>query len=230
MNAIQPLIARGPTFEELRRVPFFAALPPEALAVLGQHMRARSFEPGEFVFWEGEPSRGFWFLVEGQVRLSKLSSDGREQVLCTARGHTCLGCPILSGGTYMASAQALTPVLAVLVPWQQVREVAARAPAAGLALLRMMAERHRMLGQVASTLALRCVAARICRTLLEEEQQADSSTLHLTHEEIAALAGTAREVVTRLLNDLQRRGVVEMGRRTIIIKDRAALQRISQSA
>jgi CRP/FNR family transcriptional regulator len=197
---------------------------------LERHLLVRRFQPGEFLFWEGERSQGFWFIVEGSVRIFKLSPDGRTQVICTAQRNTCLGCPLFAAGSHLATAQAASAVTAVVIAWEHWNAVIDEEPRAGLALLRLLGERHRVLGEVAATLALRCVASRVARVLVTQMESTGDPTLLLSHEEVAALAGTAREVVTRALRDLRRRGIIALGRRRIVVQNETSLRQTATQA
>lgn len=215
----------GPSLEELRRIPPFAELDEAALDALRRAVATRSFAPGQILFFEGDAAPGVWFVRGGRVRIFKLARDGREQVLCVAHAHTCAGCPLFFGGTNPASAEALDDGTLFYVPSSAVEGLVAAYPQIGVALLRVLAERQRVLVDVATTLVLRCVAARVAQVLLAESGGAAGAAVGLTHAALAQRVGVAREVVSRTLSRWSRDGILTCRRGSIVLHEPAALRR-----
>ncbi|MBI2321222.1 MAG: Crp/Fnr family transcriptional regulator [Chloroflexi bacterium] len=215
----------GPSLDELRRIPPFAELDEAALAALRTAVVTRSFAPGQIIFFEGDAAPGVWFVRGGRVRIFKLARDGREQVLCVAHAHACAGCPLFFGGTNPASAEALDYGTLYYLPSATVEALLPAYPQIGAALLRVLAERQRVLVDVATTLVLRCVAARLAQVLLAESGGAAGAAVGLTHAELAQRVGVAREVVSRALSRWSRDGILTCRRGSIVLHDPSALQR-----
>src|SRR6516164_11506537 len=93
--------------EALRRVPFFAVLPPEDLKALARHCVVRRLARDEVLFNEGDPCDGLLIVQAGAVKLCKLAETGREQVLVVERAGSTVGeLAVLDGGNFPASAVA----------------------------------------------------------------------------------------------------------------------------
>jgi CRP-like cAMP-binding protein len=73
--------SHGSVVNLLRSLFFFADLPGPELAALAQQALRRTFDPGQMIFLEGEPSAGLWIIDSGTVKVFKLAADGREHVL-----------------------------------------------------------------------------------------------------------------------------------------------------
>lgn len=211
--------------EDLSDLDAFAQLDAAAQAALRQALVSRPFAPGQILFLEGEPAHGVWFVRGGRVRIYKLARDGREQALCIAEARTCAGCPLFFGGTNPASAEALDYGSLWFLPAAALGPLLERYPQIGAALLRLLAERERVLVHVASTLALGCVAQRVAQVLLTETRGATGAVVRLTHAELAQRVGVAREVVSRLLSRWRRSGILVSRRGAIVVRDPEALQR-----
>lgn len=209
----------------IRAIPAFSDLSPRALEVIRGAIVERTFPPGQIIFLEGDPSHGLWFLKEGKVKIFRMSPDGREQGLCLMRPGMCCGCPLFFGDTNPASAQAVEEVTLYLIGRDFALDLADRYPEASRALFGVFARGERILSSLVVSLSCSRVVARLARFLLEH---AGSHPLALSHQELADLAGTTREVVSRCLERLERTGAIELGRKRIRILDADKLEAMAR--
>jgi CRP/FNR family transcriptional regulator len=204
----------------LRSIGAFREMSPEQLAHLAGVMLHKTYEPGQIIFLDGEASIGLWFVANGQVKIVKQAMSGRILSLCIMRTGTCFGsCPLFSQETNPATAEALTQVTLVILPQRELDYYRKRDPLIAQALLRIYSQRFAHLARLSEGLATWTVGERINDTLLTyADTVADTSQVLLTHEKLADLAGTARELVTRHLTQLEHDGVVrvEPGKITIL--------------
>jgi len=153
----------------LRTVPLFADLSDEALARLAGATIRRTYAPGRTVIVEGAPCRAANFVAEGQVRVFRTSSGGRQQVLAQlgpGQGFNTVP-PFLPHGLNHATVQAVTPVVLYAVPADALRRLVAECPELALALLQDFADRLDHLTNLVEDLSLRTVRGRLARFLLE---------------------------------------------------------------
>lgn len=216
---------------DLASIPAFSTLCPEALGLIQQFVLERSFPPGQIIFLEGERSRGLWFLKQGRVKIFHVSANGREQGLCVMRTGMCCGCPLFYGETNPASAQALDQVTLYLIEGRVALDLAERYPEVGRALFGVFARGEKLLSTLVVSLSCSSLLGRIAQILLDQVDGQQAATqagsypsLTLSHEELASLVGTSREVVTRSLHRLQKTGVIELGRKRITIVDLQGLE------
>lgn len=204
----------------LGRVPYFAGLDPAAVAQLATEARERRCAAGELVLAEGEPCQGLCFVVSGRVKVFKLSEDGREQVLrVLGPGYTFNDVPVFDGGPNPAGVAALEESIVGLIPAQRVHALVREHPDVAAAVIRVLAGRLRAMTEMVEDLALRGVSARVARLLLECSRGAPplaegggDHCAHLTQQQLAAMTGTVREVVQRVLKALEREGALELAR------------------
>src|SRR5512137_690181 len=98
--------------ELLKGIPYFAGLSETDLEAVGQRMFEQSFERGDMILMEEDPSEALYFVLSGAVKVFKTSIEGKEQTLCLLRtGESFNDVPILDGGPNVASAMAMTPVV-----------------------------------------------------------------------------------------------------------------------
>jgi CRP-like cAMP-binding protein len=189
----------------LRQIPYFADLEPRALEEIARAVRPRDVDPGERILTEGEPCFGLYFVMRGQVRLTKAAADGREHVLrVLGPGATFNDVAVFDGGPNSDSAVAIGPSKVGYVPTATMLRLIERYPEIARAALKLLSRRQRSLGRVVEDLALRDVTARVARLLLgcigqhdHIVEKAEFACARITHQEIAAMVGSVREVVQR---------------------------------
>jgi CRP/FNR family transcriptional regulator len=220
--------------ETLRRVPYFAALPDDLLDELALAATERRVARGQIIFVEGEPCAGLHVVAQGQVRVYKLSPQGREQVLQQiGPSETFNEVAVWDGGANPASAMAATDAAILVLQRAAVHRLALERPEFAWALLESIAQRTRHLVLVVEDLALRSVKARVARLLLAEAERTEERDAlrrdqMITQAEMAARLGTVREMIGRALRDLADAGLIEFDRHRIVIVDRAGLVEISE--
>lgn len=211
--------------DELQQIPAFKDMQASQLTYLASIMVRQAYTPGQIIFIEGEQSTSLWFVFEGRVKIIKQSLNGRIQGLCLMNRGKCFGsCPLFDMAKNPATAQALDDVTLFVLPEDPMQQLKARDPQLVKTLLQIYSQRLEHLAQVSEVLGSWTVSDRINDCLLTYvNRDLEQSVVELTHEKLAALSGTVREVVTRHLNLLEKEGVVrnEMGR--IVILNSSAL-------
>ena len=202
---------------ELQAIPSLQDLTHKSLSCLADLMIRRTYEAGEIIFVRGLPSAGIWFLTEGKVKLVTESMDGTEQGLCLIRPGKCFGgCPLFDARTNPATAQAITDVTLLILPHIEFEQLSQDDPYLADALLNIMINRLRHLSKLSEKLGTAPVRDRIRDCLRNAAEETDTlPVVRLTHETIAVLTGTAREVVTRHLAEMEKDGEVRVATRSI---------------
>jgi CRP-like cAMP-binding protein len=215
--------------EVLRQVPYFADLDEVGLARIEERLMERRFDRGKVVFMEGGPCQGLYVVRSGRLRIFKVSAEGREQVLMVAGpGETFNEVPNFDGGTNPATAEALEPSVLYLLPKKDVLSIVETEPVVARAIMRVFASHLRHLTALVEDLSFRNVTSRVAKILLGQVQragvEAEARPPRLTQQQMAAMAGTAREVVGRALKALEQQGVirVERGRVVVVSPERLA--------
>lgn len=226
-------MARSP-IALLRRVPYFADLPDAILTALSAVVIERSYRRGEVIFLEGEPCAGLYVVAAGEVKIFKLSSQGREQILHRSGvGSTFNDVAVLDGGPNPASAAAISDAACFVITRSDMRRLVETHPQLAWALIESIAHRARILVGMVEDLALRSVKARLAKLLLAEAVETAASqaagrdaidrSQMVTQAEMAARLGTVREVIGRALRELSEDGLITMDRHRIVILDRDRL-------
>lgn len=208
---------------EVQSIPAFRDMPIEQLTLLASAMIRQTYAPGQIIFTEGEVSGSLWFVFEGRIKIIKQSLNGRIQGLCVMDQGKCFGsCPLFEMNKNPASAQALDQVTLFLLPEAGLQQVKVREPQLVKVLLHIYSQRLSHLAKVSEVLGTWTVPNRINDCLLTYANRTTPQPIvELTHEKLAALSGTVREVVSRHLGNLEKDGIIrsELGRIIILNLD-----------
>lgn len=211
--------------EFLRELPLFSELDGDELADVASHVHERTFGRGEVILLEGEAPRRVYVVVRGQVRIYRLSLEGREQVLRRlGPGKVFNMVPVLDGRPNPSSAMAWTDVTVYAIERGDFLRMVREHPALAGAALNSFAARLRHITALVEDLSLRTVGARLAKLLVTQAAGEQEIPRRLTLQEMAAQLGTVREVVGRALAELQREELIYLERHRIVIVDRAGLE------
>lgn len=210
----------------MRQIPLFAPLAREELAHVAALTVERHYDRGDIILLEGDRGGALQYLRSGVVKIFKTSPEGKEQVLRLIEpGLTFNDVPALDGGPNPASAAALEPSVVYAIGRAQLQQLILERPAVAAAAVQALASALRfMVGRV-EDLSFRHVSARVAKILLEQDAaaQAGHASHRLTQQEMAAIAGTAREMVGRALKELEATGAIELKRGRVVILSRERL-------
>ena len=212
----------------LDRFPGLQKLPAELSAALAQHAKVVSLPQGTRIYGPGHAPQGYLLLLEGSVRVQQVSENGREIVLYrVSAGESCaLTTACLMGyKDYLAEAIAETDVRAVTIPRATFDDLIARAPEFRRFVFTAFSARVTDLFRIIDEVAFSRMDLRLAQKLLELSHGAASVVV--TQQKLAAELGSAREVVSRILSEFQRRGWITQSRGSIAIEDRAALEKLA---
>lgn len=166
-------------------------------------------------------------ILRGQARVFELAESGREITLYrVGAGECCIltaSC-IMSGKTFPAIATCEEDLDVLLVPAARVEEFMLRFAEWRQFIWSLLADRLSGVLLLLEEVTFRRLDERIMRYLLNCLKARKTNTLNLTHQTIADDLGTSREVVSRILKDMQQRGVLELSRGRITVNDLRQLQ------
>ncbi len=211
----------------------FAALPREAVTDLVSVMSLRTYRKGSHLFYQGEEPHAVWFLETGRAKWFKTSEDGQEQILQIVGPGEAVGLvALLDRKPYVAAARAVEDTTAWTLAIHDYDSMVMRHPELALLVMRQLGDGVRWLLEHVHSMQNRSAQERVVSVLMRKARLDESGerVIPMTHQEIASLAGMARETVSRVLSDLQRRGAVRLTRSMVILLDAAQLQGGMQAA
>lgn len=215
--------------ELLKSIPYFSGLSPAELDSIKEFIFERAAGSGDLILLEGEPADAMYFVASGVVKTFKTSADGKEQILSFVRpGEPFNDVPVFDGGPNPASVQAMGPVVLYGIRNSDLEAILRDHPQVSLNVTHVLSQQIRHLVSLVEDLSFRHVIARVAKILLEYASDGTGPKPKLTQQEMAAMAGTAREMVGRSLKSLEDEGAIRLGRQRIVITDKKALQEIAE--
>jgi CRP/FNR family transcriptional regulator len=200
------------------------ALEPDARRLLERSVRPATVPAGTVMFRDGDACEAFSLILDGQVRVQKVSESGRQIVLYRVEpGQTCVLTTnaLLAALPYGAEGVAETHVNAAVLPSGAFHELLAVSGTFRRFVFSAYATRIGDLLMLIDEVAFGRIDARLSHLLLT---RADASGIVVaTHQDLAIELGTAREVISRQIKEFERRGWVTAARGQVMVTDRAAL-------
>jgi CRP/FNR family transcriptional regulator len=217
--------------EFLKSIPYFSDLSPAELDSVGKFIFERTAERDELILLEGEPAEALYFVVSGAVKCFKTSVEGKEQILSIALpGDSFSDVPVFDGDPSPVGVQAMGSAVLYGIRKRDLEIILRDYPQVSLNVAKVLAGRVRKLVSLIEDLSFRHVINRVARILLEYAEDERGSKPRLTQREMAAMAGTAREIVGRSLKTLEEEGTIRLDRHRIVITDREALKEMVEAA
>lgn len=211
--------------EFIKTIPYFLGLGQAALDSLGKYIFEKRAERGEILLFEGEPAEALYFVADGAVKVFKTSHDGKEQILQIIRpGESFNDVPVFSGDVNLTSAEAMGKVILKVIKKNDLETVLREYPQVALNVIHVLSQRVRQLVSLVEDLSFRQVTSRVAKMLIEYAGDGGGDRPRLTQQEMAAMIGTAREMVGRSLKSLEEDGVIKIDRHRIIITDIGSLK------
>jgi CRP/FNR family cyclic AMP-dependent transcriptional regulator len=214
-------------------VSIFSGLTPEQLADLASVAVPRRWGAGEVIFREGDPGDTCYIVQRGTVRITRNHSDGRTITLAELREGEIFGdLAMFDSEVRSATVEAAEETTAVALLAGDMRRLLLRHPDISLKLLSAFADRLKEANERISRQSFQTVASRVAGVLLShveaetvDEVEPRDVLVRSTRAEMAQLAGSSRESVSRFLATLERAGLVTCGRGKVVVHDPAALRR-----
>ena len=213
------LLKRLKTFE------FTRGLDLETLTSLAKSASWKVFPPNAVVFWEEDTESNLYYLQYGSLKVLKTSPDGREQVLrFIGAGEIFNEVGVLARRPNPTTAIALEESGLWLLPRHALVEIVRAHPQTALQIIENMADKIIELVTLASDLSLKTVEARFAKFLLEQAEGEVIERRRWTNQtEMASHLGTVPDVLSRVIRELTRAGLIEMDKHQIRVLDPAGL-------
>ena len=223
----------------LRHLPLFSGLTQEQLELISAGSRITELDKGEILFHQGDPVRGFFFVLRGQMQLSVATADGAEKVVEIVTVRESFGeAVVFEGLRYPVTATALVDTTLLAVSSRAVLDLLDRDPSFARRLLANMASRLRRLIRDVEAYSLHSSIQRVVGFLLAEQAAAGPAdeggervvVLPTRKQVLASRLNIAPETLSRVLRDLSADGLISVRGRHITLHDVARLEHAVSSA
>jgi CRP/FNR family cyclic AMP-dependent transcriptional regulator len=226
MSVAASPVATFPGPRNNQRVQLFSGLGPDEMSRIAAHARSLRRARGEFIYIPGDRADFVYILKQGRVKLSVLAESGKEIAIDIIQPGEIFGEFALVDESLRSNmTQALDDVLMWVFSKHDFTTLLTSQPKLALNYIKLVGDRRRRMEKKLSDITSKAVSARICELLhelstssIEVETAASDYLVPLTHHDVASLIGAARQTTTTVLNDLERRGIIELGRGWIRVK------------
>lgn len=212
----------------LARSDFFADAPVDELTRIANAGRKRVLSRGDHLFEAGEDAESMFVVITGRVAIAIANElDKRESMVALMETGDLFGeMGLLDGGPRSAMARAIEPCEVLEIPYDPVGELLDRNPKVLRGVVRMLADRLRVMDGALADSVFLDVTGRTAKRLLELAGDADEFVLPVTQEELAGMVGASRERVNKAISSFIRLGWIEQHERRykILMRDRLELR------
>jgi CRP/FNR family transcriptional regulator len=213
-------------------IPIFSGLAVGHLQEIKMVAVNKHLNKGELIFSEGDEGNGFFVVVDGQVKIYKLSSEGKEQILhILGSGETFGQVAMFAGRSFPANAEALAKTHLLFFPRNAFKSLISGDPQLAMQMLAVLSMRLRQFTIQIENLSLKEVPGRLASYLIylaDEQQKEDQVDLPISKGHLASLLGTIPETLSRIFAKMSSQNLIEVEGRTIRLVDRMGLEDLSE--
>lgn len=204
------------------------------LQIVEATAKRNSYDTGDVVFYEGDEVQGVYYVESGLIGVRKADPEGNSTLLKVAQPGDTLGYrPLVANQSHRASAEVLKPSVICFINAKTVRQMILDTPALGLSFLARAAEE---LGDAEEkyhesvTLSIRARFAHLLIILQHKFGRVSSDgslhfTLPVSRTDLAAMLGVRRESISRIIHELDSRGITKFAERKVIVPDPESLMK-----
>jgi CRP/FNR family transcriptional regulator len=224
--------------EDLQNNPLFSGLDDDGLKQIERIAHRRNIKKGEGLFFQGEEARGFFMILRGRIKVFRLSPQGQEYVMRVAGpGETLAEAAVFSGKSYPASAEALEDSQLYYFIKSDFIQLIRREPQLALNMMSGLSLLLRHLAQQVEDLSLKEVSSRLARYILDQARNGSvplatgqQVPLAMKKNLLASRLGTIGETLSRTLAKMKQRGVIEIVKDVVVIRNPELLKEIAAGA
>jgi CRP-like cAMP-binding protein len=219
----------------LRRCPLFAGLKEEDLKKIRTIASPRQIGKKEVLFSDGEEAKGFYVILSGKIKLYKISSEGKEQILHVVSAPDAFAeAALFLEGSYPAFAEALIDSQLLFFPKRDFIQLIERNPQLSVNMIVSLSHFLRRFASLIEELSLKEVSSRIAKYLIDlslksakEGKIPKAVELDLSKTQLASKLGTISETLSRTLAKMKTKGIIDVEKNKIFILNREALEELA---
>lgn len=214
----------------LKQVPLFSGLNSLDIERVSRLVIRRKFRKGQRIISEGQILDGFYIVISGQIKVYKLSPDGKEQILhIVTAGDTFAEVAAFAGRHSPANASAIIDSEVFFLFTDDLIRLIKDNPRLSLNMLASMSKYLRHMVSVIDELSLKEVSARLAKYLIDLSISSNGKEviLPISKKELSARLGTVSEVLSRNLSKLQSKNIIKVTGKNISIRNRDRLEQIA---
>lgn len=207
----------------LKNVPMFASFPDESLRLLATLVTRKSVTRGATIMVAGDPTDSLYIVISGRLKVMMSDAEGKEVILAILGSGEYFGeMGLIDDAPRSASVVSIESCELLCVAKREFKRCLAENFEMSMAVMRGLVKRLRDADCKINSLALLDVYGRVARLLIDMSEEVDGQkvvTKRLPKQDIAKMIGASREMVSRVMKDLQLGGFIEMRGSTILLRE-----------
>ncbi len=211
----------------------FKNIPEKYQRLIAQMSITRRYKKGEIIFLENKSANGFYLILSGSIKIFKLSSEGKEQILRILRPFEIFGeAAVFSNKNFPASAMAIEDTEILFIPKKDFSELIKKDYQLALNMLSTLSERLVYFTNLVENLSLKNVNSRLATYLIDlfdENQNNDEIILNISKSQLANLLGTVPETLSRSFKYLSKKRIIEIKGNRIKILNLLKLRDVAEN-
>jgi len=219
----------------LRRCPLFAGLKEEDLKKIRAIASLRQVGKKKVLFSEGEEAKGFYVILSGKVKIYKVSSEGKEQILHIVSAPDAFAeATLFLEGIYPAFAETLSDTQLLFFPKRDFIQLIQKNPQLSINMIVTLSHYLKRFALLIEELSLKEVSSRMAKYLIDlsskfskEGKSPKEVELDLSKTQLASKLGTISETLSRTLAKMKTKGIIDVKKNKILILNREALEKLS---
>ena len=213
-------------------IPLFNGLTEDQIVAIKKIAVEKKINKGEIIFSEGDEGNGFFVVADGRVKVFKVSTEGKEQILhIFGPGQPFGEVPVFAGQKFPANAQALDRTRVLFFPRASIVNLISANPSLALNMLAVMSKKLRQFAVQIENLSLKEMPARLASYLIflaEEQNRGDLVILKISKGQLASTLGTIPETLSRAFAKLSGQNLINVDGKRITLLDRRGLENLAE--
>jgi len=213
-------------------IPLFNGLPEDQIVAIKKIAVEKKINKGEIIFSEGDEGNGFFVVADGRVKIFKVSTEGKEQILhIFGPGQPFGEVPVFAGQKFPANAQAIDRTRVLFFPRASIVNLISANPSLALNMLAVMSKKLIQFAVQIENLSLKEMPARLASYLIflaDEQNKGDLVTLKISKGQLASTLGTIPETLSRAFAKLSGQNLINVDGKKITLLDRRGLENLAE--
>ena len=210
----------------IESVPIFSSITEEELLKITAITTDRTYQKGEMVYLQGDEGGKLYVLHKGRVKITRLGTSGKEQVIRVLGPGAFMGeLSLLSPVPMTDNAEALETTTMCMIDGKELKGLMLENPSIALKIIEELSRRLESVEELVEDINLLSVEQRLAQVLLKLAGDGDEIVLRMRKSDLASQIGMSQETLSRKLSSFQEQGLIELeGQRKIRLLDRAGLK------
>ncbi len=212
----------------IESVPIFSSITEEEMLKIAAITTDRTYQKGEMVYLEGDEGGTLYVLHKGQVKVTRIGTSGKEQVIRVLGPGAFMGeLSLLSPAPMTDNAEALEATTMCMIDGKKLKGLMLENPSIALKVIEELSRRLESAEELIEDINLLSVEQRLAQALLKLAGEGDEIVLSIRKSDLASQIGMSQETLSRKLSSFQEQGLIGLvGQRKIRILDRGQLAKI----